>query len=96
MSSQSAHSVRKPGYAIIDAMKDERLEHALGEAADEYAQVTAAQKAASAKLADLMREAFAAGEQQSAIIKAARHVWSREYVRIVLGLTKRPSKGADE
>jgi hypothetical protein len=68
-------------------MKPEH-ELAVGQAADEYERATEAQKAASAKLAQTMRDAYADGEQQSAIIKAAHHVWSREYVRIVLGLTK--------
>jgi hypothetical protein len=74
-------------------MKEEH-ERALAAAAAEYAEAVAAVKNASARLGDAMRAAYADGEQQSAILKAAGHVWSREYLRIVLGLAKR--KGAGE
>lgn len=48
-----------------------------------------AYKAAGDELADVIRAAYADGEQQSAILKAIKMVWSREYIRIVLGLTKK-------
>ncbi len=70
----------------------EKHERALAEAADEYTAATEAQKRASDKLAAAMRAAYADQEQQSAILRAAKHVWSREYLRIVLGLTKRGHK----
>jgi hypothetical protein len=72
-------------------MRDEH-EQALSAAAEEYQRATEAQKAASNRLADAMRDAFKDGEQQSAILRAAKHVWSREYLRVVLGLTKRGAK----
>ena len=71
---------------------DERHERALAEAAEQYEQAQAAAKAASNRLADAMRAAYADGEQQSAILRAAKHVWSREYLRVVLGLAKRGGK----
>ncbi len=70
-------------------MKDRDLEQQIGEAADEYARITEAQKVASARLADLLRQAYAKDEQQSAILRAAKHVWSGEYLRIILGRNKR-------
>lgn len=75
-------------------MRDPDLERRIADAADVYQRAADAKDAASKALADLMREAYAKGEQQSAILRAAKHVWSREYQRIVLGLTKR--RGADE
>lgn len=60
----------------------------ISELADEYRRATEAQKAASDRLGDAMRRAFAADEKQSEILKATGHVWSREYLRIVLGLNK--------
>lgn len=73
---------------------DDKHARALGDAADEYERAQEAAKVASAKLADAMRAAYAAGEQQSAILRASRHVWSREYLRVVLGLAKRGTKSA--
>lgn len=70
----------------------EKHERALAAAADQYEKAQEAAKEASARLADAMRAAFKDGEQQSAILRAAKHVWSREYLRIVLGLTKRGTK----
>ena len=70
-------------------MRDLDLERRIGEAADVYQRAADAKDAASKQLADLMRKAYGKGEQQSAILRAAKHVWSREYLRIVLGLTKR-------
>ncbi len=67
----------------------EKHERALAEAAEAYEQATEAQKRASNRLAEAMRAAYADNEQQSAILKAAKHVWSREYLRVVLGLTRR-------
>ncbi|MEV1013880.1 hypothetical protein AB0I89_24305 [Micromonospora sp. NPDC049801] len=72
------------------AMKPEH-ERALAEAATEYEQAAEAKERASAKLADAMRAAYADGEQQSAILRASKHVWSREYMRILLGLSRRKS-----
>lgn len=74
-------------------MDDRELERQIGEAADVYQRATEAQKVAAKELADLMRKAYAQDEQQSAILRAAKHVWSREYLRIVLGLTKRKVAG---
>lgn len=68
-------------------------ERAIAEAAAEYQQATEAKDRASAKLADAMRAAYRDNEQQSAILKAAGHVWSREYLRIVLGLKKNKAAG---
>ncbi|GAA0529194.1 hypothetical protein GCM10010172_07300 [Paractinoplanes ferrugineus] len=71
---------------------DERHERALAEAAEQYERAQEAAKQASSNLADAMRAAYADGEQQSAILRAAKHVWSREYLRVVLGLAKRSGK----
>jgi hypothetical protein len=70
----------------------EKHERALADAANEYERAQAAAKEASNRLADAMRAAFLDGEQQSAILRAAGHVWSREYLRVVLGKTKRTAK----
>jgi hypothetical protein len=70
-------------------MRDADLERRIADAADAYQRAADAKDAASKALADLMREAHSKGEQQSAVLRAAKHVWSREYQRIVLGLTKR-------
>lgn len=70
----------------------EKHEQALADAAERYEQAQDAAKKASSRLADAMRAAYADGEQQSAILRAAKHVWSREYLRVVLGLAKRGSK----
>lgn len=67
-------------------------ERALAEAADAYKQAQEAAKLASNRLADAMRAAYADGEKQSEILHAANHVWSREYLRVVLGLAKRAGK----
>jgi hypothetical protein len=67
----------------------EKHEQALAAAAAEYQRAAEAKDRASNHLADAMRAAFADGEQQSAILRAANHVWSREYLRVVLGLTKK-------
>ena len=72
----------------------DKHERALAEAADAYTAATEAAKEASARFADAMRAAYADGEQQSAILRASRHVWSREYLRIVLGLNKK--RGAQQ
>jgi hypothetical protein len=74
---------------------DDRHEKAIASAAEQYRRATEAQRAASAKLADAMRAAYQAGEQQAAILRAADHVWTREYLRVLLGLAKRP-KDADQ
>jgi len=67
-------------------------ERALAEAADAYKKAQEAAKAASNRLADAMRAAYADGEKQSEILHASKHVWSREYLRVVLGLAKRGGK----
>jgi len=87
-STECALSVRQQSCAIMLVM-DERHERALAQAAEEYEHAQEAAKQASNKLANAMRAAYADGEQQSAILRAARHVWSREYLRVVLGLAKR-------
>jgi hypothetical protein len=74
-------------------------ERAIAEAAAKYIAATEAQKVASAKLADAMRAAYSDNERQSAILRAAGHVWSREYLRVLLGLTKKAASsksGEDE
>lgn len=90
MSSHYTHKVGTISCATIDPMHDKH-ERDLAAAADEYQAATNAQKEAAQKLADAMRAAYADNEQQSAILRAAKHVWSREYLRIVLGLTKKRS-----
>ncbi len=70
----------------------EKHERALAAAAEQYVQAQEAAKLASHNLAEAMRAAYADDEQQSAILRAAGHVWSREYLRVVLGLAKRGSK----
>jgi hypothetical protein len=67
----------------------EKHEHAIAEAAAAYKRAAQAKDAASARLADAMRAAYADGEPQSAILRAASHIWSREYLRVLLGLTKK-------
>lgn len=79
----------------MDAMQ-EKHERALADAAAEYQRATEAQKEASARLADAMRAAYKDGEQQSAILKAANHIWSREYLRVVLGLAKKRGDSTGE
>lgn len=64
-------------------------ERALAEAAEAYREAQDAAKLASNRLADVMRAAYADGEKQSEILHAANHVWSREYLRVMLGLAKR-------
>lgn len=67
---------------------------AIASAADDYRATVATFDVARADLVDLMREAYGKGEQQSAILRAAKHVWSREYQRVVLGLTKKRASGS--
>lgn len=69
-------------------------ERAIAKAAAEYERAAKAKDDASARLGKAMRAAYADGEQQSAILKAAGHVWSREYLRVILGLARRPSGSA--
>lgn len=78
---------------IADVAMKPETERALAEAAAKYERAAEAKERASAELADLMRAAYADGEQQSAILRASKHVWSREYMRILLGLSRR--KGGD-
>lgn len=80
---------------MSDMAMQEKHERALAEAADEYVRAIEAAKEASKHLADTMRSAYADGEQQSAILRASKHVWSREYLRIVLGLAKKRA-GSDD
>jgi hypothetical protein len=80
---------------MISGMRDKDLERSLAEAADDYIRAADAKDAASDRLAALMREAYAADEKQSEILKASRHVWSVTYLRIVLGLAKPTRKKAD-
>lgn len=91
MSTELEHSIRTLSSEIIEPMQEQH-ERALADAATAYEAAAEAKEQASARLADAMRAAYADGEQQSAILRAARHVWSREYLRVVLGLTKRPGK----
>lgn len=93
MSTDYTNSLGTPSCETITPMEDRELEREIGEAADEYTRITEAQKAASAHLAELLRKAYAKNEKQSAILRAAKHVWSREYLRIVLGLNKKRAGG---
>lgn len=65
----------------------------VAEAAQEYRDAVERQSAAVKHLAELMRAAHLDGMKQSAILRASKHVWSREYMRILLGLSRR--KGGD-
>jgi len=69
----------------------EHHEQALAEAADAYLQASEAKERAANKLAEKMRAAYRDNEQQSAILRASKHVWSREYLRVILGLSRRKS-----
>lgn len=60
-------------------------ERELAEAADQYLRATDDLEKARLRLKKAMRDAYADNEQQAAIIRAAKHVWTREYVRKVLG-----------
>jgi hypothetical protein len=93
MSSECAHGLHPPG-GMIDVM-DERHEIALGKAATKYQRAKDAYKAAGEELAAAVRAAYADGEQQSAILKAIKMVWSREYIRIVLGLVKKRGESTE-
>lgn len=66
---------------------------AVTETAKEYRDATDRQQAAAKHLAELMRAAHSDGMKQSAILRASKHVWTREYLRIILGLSKRKSGG---
>lgn len=96
MSTRYAHTVGIQSCGMIPdvAMKPEH-ERALAEAAAEYQRATEAQKQASVKLGDAMRAAYADGGQQSAILRASNHVWTREYLRIILGLSRRKRGDAE-
>lgn len=68
----------------------------VAEMAEEYRRTSAAVTQARHRLSDRARAAYNDGEQQSAILKATGHVWSREYLRVVLGLVKKRGKADDE
>lgn len=80
---------------IHDVAMQEKHERALAEAADEYQRASEAKDQASTKLADAMRAAYSDNEQQSAILRASKHVWSREYLRIILGLARKKGESAE-
>jgi len=61
----------------------------LAKAAEDYVRAKEAVERASARLADAMRAAYQDKMKQSEILRAANHVWSREYLRIVLGLARK-------
>jgi hypothetical protein len=63
-------------------------ERELGEAAAAYREAKTTLAAASDRLAKAMRVAYRRGRLQSEILRLADHVWSREYLRIILGLRK--------
>lgn len=88
MSTECAQPLRTEGCETITLMREEH-ERAIGDAAEQYQRAADAKEQASANLAAAMRAAYGDGEQQTAILRAARHVWSREYLRVILGLTKR-------
>jgi len=61
----------------------------VAETAKQYRDATERQSAAGRHLAEVMRAAHLDGMKQSAILRASKHVWSREYMRILLGLSRR-------
>jgi hypothetical protein len=63
-------------------------EHELVEAAEQYLHATEDLERARERLKTAIRQAYVAGARQSEILRATRHVWTREYVRKVLGLTR--------
>lgn len=80
---------------IPDVSLKPEQERALAEAAAKYERAAEAKDRASAELAELMRSVYADGGQQSAILRAANHVWTREYLRIILGLSRRKRGDAE-
>jgi hypothetical protein len=97
---EQAIAVEGPLFNVIKHRQRHRLRGdgsslaPVAQAADEYRVAVAAYEDAKAALVALVRKAHSQDERQSAILRAAKHVWSREYLRIVLGLTKR--KGPSE
>lgn len=67
-------------------MSEER-QSALRAAADEYRRTRADAKQARDDLVEQIRAEYAGGMKQAAILREIDHVWTREYVRVVLGLT---------
>lgn len=70
----------------------EEHEQALGEKAEAYRRAKEALQAATDELTEAIRAAYGDGEQQSAILRATGHVYTREYVRVILGLAKRKAE----
>jgi hypothetical protein len=70
----------------------EKHEKALGAKAEAYRRAKEAAQAATDELAEAIRAAYADGEQQAAIVRATGHVYTREYVRVILGLAKRKAE----
>lgn len=69
-------------------------EQALRAAAAEYRRATEEAKQARDALAAEIRAAYDDDVRQSTILRAIDHVWTREYLRQVLGLTR--SKDDDQ
>jgi hypothetical protein len=69
----------------------ERHERALRAAADEYRRARETLKTARAALVSAIRAAYSDHERQSEILLVIEYVWKREYLRKVLGLTRRSS-----
>jgi hypothetical protein len=57
----------------------------LERAADEYVQATEQLKDAREKLITEIRSAHASGVRPADILRAVKHVWTREYLRKLLG-----------
>jgi hypothetical protein len=70
-------------------VRQEEHERELGEAADGYLHAQDQLTAARRRLTTAMRAAYADKIQQAKIIRWSKHVWTREYVRQVLGLTRK-------
>jgi hypothetical protein len=67
----------------------EEHERELDEAAQQYLRATEDLERARERLKTAIQRAYSAGMRQSEILRATRHIWSREYIRKVLGLTRR-------
>lgn len=64
-------------------------EPALRAAAAEYRRAAEARRQARDALVAEIKAAYADRMRQSAILRAIDHVWTREYLRTVLGLTRK-------
>lgn len=80
-------------YRSARSVPSSALAH-VAEASAEYRHTTSVLMEARNCLSDQVRMAHRDGLSQSAILKASNHVWSREYLRVVLGLTKKRGGGS--